>query len=519
PGTAPAGADWASSIILLLTTGERNRPFDRDSLIRFADYLASIEPPDRRYAYLHYFRWLPELRGLKDLLPRFNALVPIPSTEDVGYFAKIFGVVELQRCLDAKVARDTLRDAFAAVQPGIFVHDRLLEAAHRLRVFVQRTDEVLGRCKMIEEHPLSVATRIRLISALLDANDEQRADRVVSGMPTELPRGVKETQLEAEYLYNRSRLLRGRDRKAAEELALSATALWSALGRPSEAARVAPASGGRSVAAPRRKHHVVALKTISNPLPATSSREIVSFAQARALLEDPQRLTNTMREALQPPKGVSVIELGIDDATTAALPWEWAEGDHEVVFRSSAKLPWLGSSWDYAVWNKLPSRLRRAVGLVRSMRVGLVRPPVVYQERTRRGFELHSLRSLRAIYEDHGAQVFEPRLSVDGIAAMFHDLDLDLVHIQGAIVESRGKLTCDLPLEDHMAPSALGTDFWASQLRFPSGDRNPVILLDPPRASSEIDVAWQLLLRNQFAADLAATGKVRAILCVGLFER
>ena len=95
-----------------------------------------------------------------------------------------------------------------------------------------------------------------------------------------------------------------------------------------------------------------------------------------------------------------------------------------------------------------------------------------------------------------------------------------LIYIQAPVIERRAQLAIDIPLSEEAGGEAttLDVDFWAHQVRLVRGDREPVVLLAPPRPVNDVEVARQLLLRNEFASELARRAKVRAVICAGLFE-
>ena len=92
------------------------------------------------------------------------------------------------------------------------------------------------------------------------------------------------------------------------------------------------------------------------------------------------------------------------------------------------------------------------------------------------------------------------------------------IHIQAPVSEWHGRLVLDLPLDDSSsgAVGGLGIEYWSKLLD--SFDRRPVFILDPPRPPDPLEVARQVMFRNSFAADLVVVGRLRSVLCIGLFE-
>jgi hypothetical protein len=273
------------------------------------------------------------------------------------------------------------------------------------------------------------------------------------------------------------------------------------------------------------KRGVIALEAIPDPWDIPTERSVVSFAHVKALLAAEPEVARSLRSAL-PDELLSkkVMEFGIDDSQQAALPWEWAWGPDVLCFRSSRLLrrtrpgPFLRMMW----WPKLPAQLKRVLSSIRPMRAVILRQPVSFQERNRRGFDLISRRSLGAIYKSNGVSVFEPDQLVTGsIAEAFQMRHPSIIHIQASVVEQEGTLLLDLPvLRDGLsiATELVTPDYLTALFRSLDTRNAPLLILDPPRPPDEGEVVRQLLLRNRFAADLVALGQSRAVLCVGLFD-
>ena len=127
-----------------------------------------------------------------------------------------------------------------------------------------------------------------------------------------------------------------------------------------------------------------------------------------------------------------------------------------------------------------------------------------------RGFELESRRPLREIYAAYGVHAIEPKgHEPQDVKSAMDEHDPDVVHIQAPVVERSRSLQLDLPV-DTAVP---GSGYVATLLKHGS---SPIVILDPPRPIDEVETALQLLLRNRFAVELVATGRVRAVLAAGL---
>jgi hypothetical protein len=243
------------------------------------------------------------------------------------------------------------------------------------------------------------------------------------------------------------------------------------------------------------------LDEVSLDWPLGSRRELVPYELAK-------RLADSAEESIADLE----VELTIDDAPAAMVPWEWALGDHNVCYRSSARLPAPRSSITCMVGAVLHHRPRQFFSFFRPLRVIILRPPISSQESTGRGFELQSRRPLTAIYATHGARAIEPkRLDAEDFKPDMNKHDPDVVHIQAAVVERGRSLQLDLPIRT----SVPGSEYLAEL--FKEGSR-PIVILDSPRPMEDVETAQQLLLRNRFAADLVATGRVRAVLAAGLLQ-
>jgi hypothetical protein len=520
------GAELRTAIIKLLSSDERNS--DRDLLLTIARHLETVEPPSSRQEYLHFFRWLPRLDDVADLEQEFRRLVPTPNPGDADFFPRVFGSIEVLRCLRADSVAALLNQAFDQVDARVFVYERLIDAAQRLKSDLPPVDVVLENCGRMKAHGLNAATRIRLQSVLGEREDQQ-AEQASMVPDTELPAALLGTQFEALHYANLSRRFASNTGEEAKAYARSAAAILQILGREAEGRRLlAQAEAGPLERRKADSHRVVVpLKAAPNPFQINLSSQSVSFEEAHALLEEPKRVKRMLREALpRETDGSSVVEFAIDGASEVGLPWEWVISQNQMCFRSLKTMPRAGLYPFFQIfWPRLPGALRRFFAMVWPLRVAILRPSVIHQERMQRGAEYYSRRSLREIYRAHSAKVFEPSTStIEGIGRVFRDHDPQLIHIQAPVVDRLGQLGIDLTLEAaaeggssalDVDSTLLDVDFWTSQFRRSS--REPVVILDPPRPPSEIEVARQLMLRNRFAADLTGKGKARAVLCVGLF--
>jgi hypothetical protein len=523
-GNIDVGSEWVAAAIRLLTSPERS--LDRDFVRIILHHLEQIEPPSLRYEYLHFFLWLPVLKDVSDLEKEFRGLLPPPEPGEADFFPRVFVLIELYRCLGTPSARDFLAQAIQEVDDDdVFVYERLIDAARRLGASLPPVDDVLESCRRVMDHGLGAATLIRLQSVLIEREDP-RAELVAKTFEDSLPESLQGTQFEVYHRINRSRLAAKNNNKGdAKNFARGAARLLMELGREVEGRRLlAQAEAGQLEESKEDKQRImVPLNAVPNPFEfASGTSELVTFNDSLKLL-DQQQVVNFMRQAL--PDGVKtkpMVELIVDDANLVSLPWEWAMmTDDQLYFRSIRTMP--SANFNpllRAFWTKLPVALRRFIGSIWPFRILILHPPVAQQERAGRGFDLTSRRTLAEIYRAHGSKTFEPpSLTTELIGNEFRAREAHVIHIQASVVESQGQLAIDLPLEDDggSGTTMLDVDFWARQLRSMPA-RPPVVILDPPRPRTDVEVARQLLMRNRFAADLAAKGQAGAVICAGLFE-
>lgn len=560
---------WPGAAIALLTATDRgNDEVTFDVILR---HLATVEPATFRHEQLHFTRWLPAL----SISPRLrldrqvdNLFTP-PEPGLYDFFPRVLDAIEIRRCARNEAAVDLLHRCYAQATGDVVPHDRLIDLADRLGAEAPDVDAVLKACALVQGRGFGAACRIRLASLFQTRGDARAAalsDQV------DFPDCLRGTQYEAFHLMNRARLLLSAKRDdEARRLAADAAVLLRSFGRelgnlsltpppnptgrirkppndapapgvpnapwtaPGEVAasapKTAPSPAPKPAASPapseespelHRRLARVSLKAAFSPFGAATRGQVVSSEEARAVLAESPRVIEFMRDCI-PPAATSrqCIELMVDDASTVTLPWEWAEREGQLFYRSAVNLPEaVGNRALKIVWTRLPVRLRRSLQSISPLRVTVIRPYGSHQQAAQRGFEVASGQSLPEIYRHHGAKVFEPTsMSVDGINRALREHNPQVIHIQASVLERRGAIGVDLPLDRQTtgSPQLLTADFWTQQFRTIASVHEPVIILDPPRPPSDIEVARQLLLRNRFGADLAATGTVRGVLGIGLF--
>jgi hypothetical protein len=267
---------------------------------------------------------------------------------------------------------------------------------------------------------------------------------------------------------------------------------------------------------------VIPLKDLPPPWDVPTSNELVSYSPARMLTRSLMQVARDLRNALpeeEAPPNFD-IELQIDDAPFAMLPWEWAFAERYCCFRSSRFGSYPNDTRSiFNIFARIflrnsPARVRQFFSFFRRLRVVILRPSVVDQEQLGRGFEIVSRRPLTLIYKTHGIRAIElSALSSDGLrlreALQTHEPHV--IHIQAPVSERSGMLTINLQLADDAVTVEYLTEQFKSHSR-----QTPTVILDPPRPVDQIETARQLLLRNRFAADLIAAGATRAVLGAGL---
>src|SRR5262249_23652772 len=153
----------------------------------------------------------------------------------------------------------------------------------------------------------------RLQSALIDREDKQTEHFALS-FTTEIPSALLGTQFEAMHCANQFRRFASTNEEDAKAYARRAAEILRILGRETEGRRLLAQAEAGPLEKPKpdAKHFVIPLKVAANPFEINPSNEIVSFEEARALLEEPKRVNRLLREALpQETEGRPVVELAI----------------------------------------------------------------------------------------------------------------------------------------------------------------------------------------------------------------
>lgn len=512
---------------LSVMTGDQKLPFldhplaqaalnenPEDYVRSFLDQLQAIQPPAARYQCLKIFTGKEKLLEPPTSVFEVMAVVPSPEADDTDFLPKAFGSIELLRAIGWKESHQLLHSAIALDRPAVF--HRLLEAASRLQAALP-ADEMLTRClAQSRANGYGFAAAVKYARLALERG---KPDIARSSADLSVPEELRGTQIEAMHDLNSwldptlsdraKRLARHRAAEILRQLGQDkSVADLVGLPRSSEAETAGFLS--------KKPRATIALSEVSVPWSLTSSRELVPYELTKLLASPPEESIAQLKRALAeweltPNVG---IELSIDgDEATAMLPWEWALGDHDVCFRSSARFRRGPRRLYQTIGSKLPPRLRQFFAFFRPLRVIILRPTIASQETTGRGFELQSRRRLTDIYATHGVRAIEPDgLGPEQIKAAMAEHNPDVVHIQAAVQDRRRELLLDLPLRSALpSPEFLVEQFNDGSL--------PLIILDPPRPLEDVETARQLLLRNRFAGALVATGKVRAVLAAGLLQQ
>lgn len=259
-----------------------------------------------------------------------------------------------------------------------------------------------------------------------------------------------------------------------------------------------------------------------NPFGAKKIDQVFSARMARQVsVED---AVTQMGNALPVEvKAASTVELKIDNALTRALPWEWALQKNTICFRSVENLLGLGAPrWSDRLFSALPLQIRHVLRVIAPLRVLLFRQSAAQQQGSRRGYDVRSTRSLVEVFRAHSLSVFEPDASLGDNTQLFMVASRpDIIYVQAPIVERGGQLTVDLAgsATHHEASRerAFGVDFWCDFIRAAEGGSEPVFWLAPPRPATTVDTTRQLLMRNEFASEIASKARVRAVVAEGLF--
>lgn len=257
----------------------------------------------------------------------------------------------------------------------------------------------------------------------------------------------------------------------------------------------------------------VSLAALADPAKAPPSQDIVPFEQVKLLIEPEDEVVRRMAAVFPtvPPDGD--VRLVADGGSASLLPWEWAVHAPTLCYRA-ARVTQEPNALSDIFWPRLPEKVRRILVLARPLRVVVVQPGVAEQERRRRGFERVSRRTLVEIYKSHGLRAkLAAASNRDALIVLLAELP-HIVHLQLPIVERYRQLRIAFGEDD-------GADLSVEALlaAWPAAATwRPLIILDPPRPSDDLETARQLLLRNGFATELFTTGRARGVLCTGLFE-
>jgi hypothetical protein len=491
----------------------------RPGLERLLGALEAVGPVEARYQYLRMFRYLPEFEGVADLERRFWRAVPLPTAGSSDFFARVFDYIELLRSLKASSAANLLHTAINASPAGLTVHAGLAAAAAgRLHIELPPMDQ-----SFVSDQSPTVRTviAVQLESAQIGRVGRVNFDKLKGGIPSEMEE-LHGTLVEVEYLkiqaqYHPS----GESRRNYIE---TAAKFLRSLGQDGAARRLLASLSARSlaIASAAKDRLVIALDSVPDPWDARSQPGI-PIEHVTALLGEQTQATRALRAALpENTRGKLVVELDVDNAPLASLPWEWAFPENVVCFRNSSALRRKLRSPNRLSMSNMLLVVRRLIPSFSPVRVTILRQPIAYQEQTRRGFDLMSRQPLTTIYRSHGAQVHEPeRLEKKAIEEAFEVFRPNVIHIQAPVNQYEGLFVLDLPLAvgSEEAPR-LFTANYLSQLFRQLPNRNPPLLvLDPPGSPDDAEVAQQLLLRNHFASEFVALGNAGAVLCTGLFDR
>jgi hypothetical protein len=480
----------------------------------YLSLLETVKPEGRRYPLLKIFAALPTDRKLPALTHDLATVVPPPENIDPDFFPKAFGLIDLLGFINRNEGREWLQAALSRGQPSLL--PRLLEAVDRLEADLPPV-ETLRQCVLqAATHGFGFAAGVTYMRLALDRSKPQLAAEV-SGMIAEVPEEMRGTQIEAARSLAITRLPDLGQRARRQERHRAADVLRR-LGQDKTVAQIVSTFYRPTAQAglpwSRAPRATVELQEVSLDWPLVSRRELVPYDVARRINAFPDESVEDLKRALAeweltPKVGV---KLTIDDAAAVAMvPWEWALADHDFCFRSSKRLA-APRSWVSRIFSKLPRRLRQFLSFSRPLRVMILKPPMLSQESTGRGFELQSERPLTDIYTTYGVRAIEPKgFEAADVKAAMEVHDPDVVHIQAAVVERSRSLQLDLPVRTAVP----GAEYLAALFKDSS---NPIVILDPLRPMEGSETVLQLLLRNRFAADLVATGRVRAVLGAGLLR-
>lgn len=515
---------WYQHVVALLTATDRRN--DASHLVGWLEHVKEVDYPPLRYAALHWFRSLPRLDAVQGFEAELLQLVPLPQPGASDYFARVFNCIEMLRCLGSPRTASLIDEAFTeAFSKNAWVTERLIDAAHRLgHALDDKVDLILAQCRRFAGHPRDVATRVRLANVLLERGKTHLVERL-GPLPEKLPECLQGSIYEALAGFNL--WMAGRRDASSEARVRLATRTMLALGREADAGRMSRQIrlGQVDVLSTDSDHYVVPMELLSGSLGRIGDGRIGSISDAQHLVSERREETiHCMRDALPvPAMSAPLVELAAGSSVNQSIPWELAIPRSCVCFRSNrnlrARTP---SGVGDIIADALPRAFRRVAHYFAPTVVAIFRPPSFYQKVRQRGFDAVSSRSLAEIMRSHGLKAFEPELnSLASVRDALIRQQPALIIVQAPIVERRGRLSIDLPMptsSDRGDPPALDVELCGSLIRLAREDDEPVVFLAPPRPTHELEAARQLLLRNQFAADLARRTHVRAVMCAGLFE-
>jgi hypothetical protein len=508
-------------IMLLASVARREDPHPA-----LQQLLNAIGLSRSRYARLRIFRWLPAMDAVSDLEKPFLEKIPAPLPDSDDYLAYVFDYIELLRVFRSSSALSILQSA-GAESDNIFVLHGSIEAAAKLNAELPDKDVVLAAYRRWKQAGIATAMAVRYANASLLRGDKTNAELVINTIGETVPNELQGSAIEALHLENRASVASVQEEKV--RLATAAARVLEILGQESTAMRMRARvlAGDIKIvtsSATADDRAVIPLKAIADPLDRTSNDGQISLTHVKALLASETEVVQNLQSALSEEwLSKKVVELDIDDAKRSALPWELAWPPNVVCYRSSKFLERTRPNVLLQLfWRQLPAKFRSLLSLLRPVRAVILRRPVSYQERSRRGFDMVSRRTLAQIYKSSGVTVFEPeRLDTATVTDALRTSHPTVIHIQASVIEQEGTLILDLPIlkEGSSATGELVTpDYLKVILGAVDTPNAPLLILDPPRPPDEGEVARQLLLRNRFATDLVLMGQTRAILCGGLFD-
>ena len=404
-------------------TGERELPFldhqfaaiareaePEKHFDRHMSLLEGVQPVGMRYPLLKIFAALPTGRGppevTRDTTQILVSIVLPGGAADPDYFPKAFGVIDLLGFMSKNEGRARLQEALDLEQPSLL--PQLLDAAARLEADLPPLETLRECLAQAATHGFGFAAAVKYVRLAFDRSKPDVAEEALQMLP-QVPEELRGTQIEAmEKLYfARFRDLNEREKRKARHRAAE---ILRQLGQDQTLAQILRPPSGLPWS--RRPRATVELNEVSPNWPLSSRRKLIPYELAKQLAGSAGESIADLKRALAeweltPKVGV---ELRIDDAPAAAmLPWEWALGDHDVCYRSSARLPAPRSSISRLIGAKLHHRVRQLFSFRRSLRLIILRPPISSQESTGRGFELQSRRPLREIYAAQGVRAIEPK--------------------------------------------------------------------------------------------------------------